>query len=101
MPYILEDWPHCLSLLLVDNLNASVTLNFAKLQKGMTTVDRCLIKRRPKWDKSVGHFFRNSRTEFGDLSDSFIGRSAGGKGCAKEESITESDGQKMRKLRTF
>lgn len=76
--YLLDAWPTCGLIRRFDSVFAPVHPLSHRLKKGVTTVDRCLINRRPKRMTDAHHFFLNTGAGFDDTSDAFIAHAAGG-----------------------
>lgn len=76
--YLLDAWPTCGPLRRFDSVLAPVHPDVHRLKKGVTTVDRCLINRRPKRMMDAHHFFLNTGAGFDETSDAFIAHAAGG-----------------------
>lgn len=87
--YLLDAWPKCVAMRRFDSLFAPVSPNAWRFRKGVTTVDRCLLNRRPQRAMEMRHFFLNTGAGFDDISDAFIGHAAGGGVEAKAKSMRQ------------
>lgn len=76
--YLLDAWPTCGPLRRFDSVFAPVHPDARRLRRGVSTVDRCLINRRPKRMTNAHHFFLNTGAGFDETSDAFIAHAAGG-----------------------
>lgn len=85
--YLLNAWPKCAAMRRFDSLFAPVSPNAWRFRKGVSTVDRCLLNRRPHRATEMQHFFLNTGAGFDDISDAFIGHAAGGGVSAKAKSM--------------
>lgn len=85
--YLLGAWPKCVAVRRFDSLLAPVSPTARRMRRGVSTVDRCLINRRPHRATEVKHFFLNTGAGFDDIDDAFVGHTAGGGVAAKAKSM--------------
>lgn len=85
--YLLDSWPSCAYVRRVDSMFAPVHPEAPRLARKVTTVDRCLINRRPPRMTNVDQFFLNTGAAFDDISDAFIAHAAGGNATEKAKSL--------------
>lgn len=86
--YLLDAWPTCGKMRRLDAVLAPVHPDAPAMRRGVTTVDRCLLNRRPRRATAPHHFFLNTGAGFDDVDDAFIAHAAGGNVTEKEKSMT-------------
>lgn len=76
--YLLDAWPSCACMRRLDSMLAPVHREARQLRRSVTTVDRCLLNRRPARGTAFEEFFNDVGSSFDDISDAFIAHAAGG-----------------------
>lgn len=84
--YLLDAWPSCGRWRRVDAILAPAFPNAQEYIKGVQTVDRCLINRRPPRARSPLELF-DSGASFDSIDNAFIAHAAGGSIQTKIEAL--------------
>lgn len=85
--YLLDAWPSCGHMRRLDSMFAPVHRNARELRRSVTTVDRCLLNRRPSRGTSFEEFFDDVGSAFDNISDAFIAHAAGGNATDKANTL--------------